>query len=158
MSATLQLGDGNWAGKSGGILGYHTYQADRLKYLPNELTFTRASTATYVDRDGLIKTAASGVPRIDFLNNAKGQLLLEPQRTNLVTYSEQLSSWTNTYITVTDNSVISPDGTTNASEIKGNVGVNLSKYNLITTTSVIDTYTFTSYVKYGTQQIGRAHV
>ena len=56
-----------------------------------DLTFTRASTATRVNSSGLIESVASGVPRIDYLNGC-GQLLLEPQRTNLITYSEDLGT------------------------------------------------------------------
>jgi hypothetical protein len=57
-----------------------------------------------------------GYPPIDY-ENGKGKLLQEPQRTNLVLYSQQfnISGW-NQYnsATVTANTAISPDGTQNA--------------------------------------------
>jgi hypothetical protein len=53
-------------------------------------TFTRDSTGTYVDSDGLIKTAAVDEPRFD-RDPVTGEslgLLIEEERTNLVTNSE----------------------------------------------------------------------
>jgi hypothetical protein len=58
-----------------------------------DLTFTRASTATRVNSSGLIESVATGVPRIDYTGGGCGKLLLEPQRTNLVTYSEEFNNW-----------------------------------------------------------------
>lgn len=58
-------------------------------------------------------------PRLDYepLNPTCPHLLLEPQSTNLVTFSENFNSnlYTETNISVTSNSIISPDGTKNAS-------------------------------------------
>jgi hypothetical protein len=58
------------------------------------------------------------VPRIDYTGGGCGKLLLEPQRTNLVTYSEQFDNagWAGSAI-VTANTVVSPDGTQNADSI-----------------------------------------
>ena len=58
-------------------------------------------------------------PRIDFSDSADGALLLEPQRTNLVSYSEDFSNgtWSKTGLTVSSNQIISPDGSLNADEI-----------------------------------------
>ena len=84
----------------------------------NLITFSRASTGTFVGSNGLIQTAASGVPRFDH-NPATGEslgLLVEEARTNLVTYSEQLNNaaWssisTGTPV-VTPNILAAPDGT-----------------------------------------------
>jgi hypothetical protein len=84
-----------------------------------DLTFTRASSATRVNAQGLIETVASNVPRIDYTGGGCGSLLLEPQRTNLLTYSEAFDNWSlKTGITVLSNQLISPNGTLNASEIK----------------------------------------
>jgi len=89
-----------------------------------ELTFTRASTATRVNASGLIESVASGVPRLDYSGGAScPSLLLEPQRTNLVTYSEQFDNadWVKTDATVTANAASSPDGYTNAESILDNL-------------------------------------
>jgi hypothetical protein len=50
-------------------------------------TFARATTATYVDRDGALKTAAANIPRFDY-NAGTGSLLIEAAGTNLLTASE----------------------------------------------------------------------
>ncbi len=96
------------------------YKADTLySFTPTDasgdLDFTRASTATRVNEDGLIEEVASGVPRIE-----DGALLLEPQRTNLITDSEDFSDaaiWTKNYVTISTNAATAPDGTTTADEI-----------------------------------------
>jgi len=61
----------------------------------------------------------SGLPRLDYLNSTCPRLLLEPQRTNVATYSEQFdnAAWSKTKATVTANDTISPDGYTNADKI-----------------------------------------
>ena len=57
-----------------------------------DFDFTRASTATRINSQGLIETVASNVPRLDYSNGDCPSLLLEPQSTNLITYSEDLSN------------------------------------------------------------------
>jgi hypothetical protein len=80
-----------------------------------QLTFTRASTATRVNASGLIETVASGVPRLDYLDSTCPKLLLEPQRTNLVQYSEQFNNaWWAGSGSVTANTATAPDGTISA--------------------------------------------
>ena len=66
----------------------------KTKALDPRITFTRASTATFVGADGLIQTAASGAPRFDH-NPATGEslgLLVEEARTNLLLNSATLST------------------------------------------------------------------
>lgn len=52
------------------------------------VNFSRSSTATYIGKDGLLKTAAVNEPRFE-----KDGLLVEGQSTNLVTKSEDLLTW-----------------------------------------------------------------
>ena len=66
-----------------------------------DFNFSRATTATRINKDGLIETVGSNVPRlnypmIDGVVSGCPSLLLEPARTNLVTYSEDFSQsyWT----------------------------------------------------------------
>ena len=58
----------------------------------------------------------ANVPRLDYLGSTCGKLLLEPQRTNLVQYSEQFDNayWIKSNATITANTTVSPDGTQNA--------------------------------------------
>jgi hypothetical protein len=84
-----------------------------------QLTFTRASTATRVNASGLIEEVASGVPRLDYTNSSCPKLLLEPQRTNLVRYSEQFdnAAWTKSGVTISANAATSPEGDTHADSL-----------------------------------------
>ena len=85
MATTFKFGNGNWAVKEDYALAYNDENGN---FKPLPFDFTRASTATRVNKDGLIENVPSGKPRIDFLNNSKGHLLLEPSRKNDLTYSE----------------------------------------------------------------------
>jgi hypothetical protein len=127
MSNTLKFGNGEWYGKEGTILAYNS---ENNNYKPLPFTFDRDSVATRVNKQGLIETVGSDQPRIDYLNDSNGALLLEPQRTNLVEYSEDFSnSWWNkqTFGTGVEASVITttelaPDGSTNAFLVTLNSG------------------------------------
>ena len=118
MANTLKFGNGQWATGNGTALAYND---ENSNFKPLPFDFTRASSGTTVNQSGLIETVGSGIPRIDFLGNTKGALLLEPQRTNIVYISELL----NTYFTtkssgavITDNYGISPNGLQNSSRIQ----------------------------------------
>ena len=116
MANTFKFGNGNWATKEDSVLAYND-ENNNFKPLPFD--FTRASTATYVDSDGLIKTAGNGEARIDYTDSTDGALLLEPSRSNSVTYSEDFSKsyWTKSGPTLTYNQGTSPDGENNATKM-----------------------------------------
>jgi hypothetical protein len=61
----------------------------------------------------------SGLPRLDYYDSTCPKLLLEPQRTNLASYSEQFNNaaWSTQEINVTANAAIAPDGTQSADNI-----------------------------------------
>jgi hypothetical protein len=109
MAETLNLGNGNWGVKKDSLLGYNSENGN---FKPLPFDFTRASSATVVNKAGLIETVGSGEPRIDFSNDVKGALLLEPTRSNLITYSEDFSNaaWSKFRTTITPNTIISPSG------------------------------------------------
>ena len=139
MAATLKLGDKIWATQEGSLLAYNS-ENNNIKPLPFD--FTRASSATRVNKQGLIETVASGVPRIDF-TDSNGALKLEPQRTNLVGYSEDFSQWFQIgTATITSNYGVSPDGTQNSSRLQ----MNASDKIYITVASSGD-ISFTVYLK-----------
>jgi len=86
-----------------------------------DFDFTRASIATRVNAEGLIETVASGVPRLDYpiLNGVVQScpaLLLEPARTNELLYSQELDNawWAKTDVSISANSIASPDGSLTA--------------------------------------------
>ena len=138
MANTLKFGNGQWATGTGTALAYNDENAN---YKPLPFDFTRASSATVVNQQGLIETVGSGEPRIDFKDDAKGALLLEPTRSNLVTYSNDFSnaSWNNPS-TVTANTKISPSGLQNADTVTSTL------YKFISATNGLD-YTVSAFVK-----------
>ena len=120
-----------------------------------DLTFTRASSATRVNAEGLIESAASNIPRIDYSNGC-GSLLLEKQSTNLVTYSEDFSNaaWSKNSLTVTSDSAISPDGTLNATKITKSASNSLIRTFIATSGA----NTFSVYVKKGSLSWVRLYI
>lgn len=64
----------------------------------------------------------ANIPRIDYLGGGCGKLLLEPQRTNLQTFSENIDNavYGKTNVTISTNATTSPDGYSNADKIVEN--------------------------------------
>ena len=85
----------------------------------NLFTFSRASTGTFIGSNGLVQTAASGVPRFDH-NVATGEnlgLLAEPERTNLTVPSNTRTAiFPSSGVSVNDTGV-GLDGTTTGTTI-----------------------------------------
>ncbi len=120
MANTFNLGNGSWAQKTEKLLAYN---AENDNYKPLPFDFDRSTGATRVNRQGLIETVGIDEPRIDFLNNTKGHLLLEPQSQNTATYSNDFTqgiifnasnqaSLTNSVLT--SNQATSPNGANDA--------------------------------------------
>jgi hypothetical protein len=90
-------------------------------------------------------------PRLTYnpVNPTAPSLLMEPQRTNLVTFSEQMdnAAWTKTNVTITANDEVSPDGYTNADKITDNA--NNTQHRVSQTISVTSgtSYTASIFVK-----------
>ena len=100
-----------------------TYSSD------GDLSVTRATTATRVNSAGLVE--------------------LVPY--NLLTYSEQLSNWTNIqFVTVTDNVETAPNGTLTASRINETAVTNVHRLFLNPTVSA-NKHTYSVYLKAGTR-------
>jgi hypothetical protein len=99
-------------------------------------------------------TTRLNMPRVDYLNNSNGSLILEPQRTNLITYSEDFSQsyWSKSSITVTDG-FISPSGDLTASKFtEGSTNINHQIYRAIAGTAG-NTYTLSGFFKKGERDI-----
>jgi len=123
-----------------------------------DLSVTRATTATRVNSSGLISSVASNVPRLDYTNGSCPSILVEPQRTNLALYSEQFDNvtWLKGQSTVTANTIISPDGNTNADilfELATTSTHNVASSNLISFVSGTS-YTISIYAKNNTSGRG----
>ena len=136
------------------------YKASKVySVLPTDGTgdfdFTRSGNATRVNSEGLIELVTTNVPRlnyplIDGVVQGCPSLLLEPQRINLVQYSEDFSNtyWAKNNSSITSNAAISPDGTLNADKLVENTSASekLMQRVLSVTTSTI--YTASVFVKY----------
>jgi hypothetical protein len=72
-----------------------------------DMDFSRAGEATRVNAQGNIEEELSNIPRIDYTDGGCPSLLLEPQSTNLVQYSEDFSgsSWTNFRSAITSSQI-----------------------------------------------------
>lgn len=93
------------------------------------------------------------VPRLTYQNGGGGcpSLLLEPQRTNVATYSEQFdnAAWSKINATVNANILVSPNGTQNADKFVENNGTGTKWiYNVPTVTSG-SVYTYSVFAKKG---------
>jgi hypothetical protein len=120
------------------------------KTLDPRITFTRASTGTYVGSDGLIKSATTNEARFDH-NPTTGEslgLLVEEARTNLSLYSEDFSNvyWVKTSCTITSNESTAPDGTLTA-DLWTNTASPGTIENSITKDLTVRTYTASLWVK-----------
>ena len=97
-----------------------------------------------IDNISVKEYTANNLARVDYDGTASS-LLVEPLRTNLTPYSEDLSQWTLVNGTLTPNATVSPDGTQNAGKVAfNNTGVDLKK-----TITVVagQTYTISFYIK-----------
>ena len=92
----------------------------------------------------------SGLPRLDYLNSTCPRLLLEPQRTNVALYSEQINNaaWISSNVTITANNTNSPDGYINADKVASNTSnASHSIGPALTTFLSSTTYTSSVFVK-----------
>ncbi|MDX7860218.1 hypothetical protein SJR95_09210 [Aeromonas caviae] len=93
------------------------------------VNFSRNSTATYIGKDGQLKTAAANEPRFE-----KEGLLIEGQSTNLVIRSADMTQWpwsgaaagTGVVPVVTGNYASAPDGSQTATRLVMNKGAGSS--------------------------------
>ena len=112
-----------------------------LRGMSNALFSVSSVSVKEVTRDN--------VPRIDYTGGGCPHILAEPQRTNLITYSEDFTQWTKVNYTVQSNVGISPSGNNDASSLTnpsgggGNIKQN-------TTVTASTNYTFSFYAKRGT--------
>jgi hypothetical protein len=93
------------------------------KALDPRITFTRASSGTYWDADGVLQTATTDEPRFTH-NPATGEslgLLVEGAATNLLTYSDDFANaaWASSSANgvVISNQATAPDGTMTADKV-----------------------------------------
>jgi|688.fasta_scaffold02993_10 hypothetical protein len=131
----------------------------RSKKLDPRITFTRSSSATRTNAQGLIETVSANVPRFDHsYNSSTGSvnslgLLIEESRTNLTTYSEDYSNNSFTSdILISTNTITSPDGATTADTLTANIngGSNTCYVDKNFSISSNTDYTYSVFLKAGT--------
>ena len=147
MANTLKFGNGEWATKEGSTLAYNDENGN---FKPLPFDFSRSTSATRVNKEGLIEVVSNNEPRIDFSNDAKGALLLEPSRSNVVTYSESFdnAAWAEANLIVTVNQIASPDGNINADLLETTL-TEESRIRQTTTQSGSTAFTFSCFAKKG---------
>ena len=105
-------------------------------------------TGTSAAQSGILED----MPRLDYSGGAScPSLLLEPQRTNLITQSEFIgsSSWTKTRTTSVANQLISPDGNLNAYKLSETADSGLHAVSINTSVVNGTTYNFSVFAKKG---------
>jgi len=149
MANTLKFGNGEWYGKKDTILAYND---ENSNFKPLPFSFDRASSATVINKDGLIETVGSGEPRIDYKDDSKGALLLEPSRSNILPYSEDFinAAWAKQNVTINSNQIIAPDGTLTADKIIDNSTNSAHRITDGNTTSSSGSFTYSIFLKKGT--------
>ena len=149
VNPSIQLGtDGNWAIKEDNLLAYKKLGS---RFFNREFDFSRGTTATFIGEDGLIQESAIDVPRIDFADDTTGHLLLEPQSTNLVAYSEDYNTgWNRQSGNISNGGsglfYLSPTSNVIKYESTGQ-GFNQMYYQLPSPVTIGTTYTQQGYVK-----------
>jgi len=121
----------------------------------NLITFTRASSGTFVNSEGLIQAASTDVPRFDH-NTTTGEslgLLVEESRTNILLQSNQFdTTWTNSNSSETAAAGTAPDGTNTAWELRDTVDAVTTSHVIQQTIAATSglTYTASIWAKAGT--------
>ena len=75
-----------------------------------------ANQSIYIKDVSVKESTKNNLARVDYDGTASS-LLVEPERTNLIQYSEDFSQWSDNQVTIEPNAIISPDGTLNASRM-----------------------------------------
>jgi hypothetical protein len=139
-------------------LGITTSPSSLSSLVPvnDTMVFWGAQLETGVLTDYIPTTTAAvsvgpvaNVPRLDYLGSSCPRLLLEPQRQNLVTFSEQINNaaWVQEQVTITANATTSPDGTINADKVIANATAGDKYVAQIFTVGIGNAFTTSAYFK-----------
>lgn len=121
-----------------------------------DMTVVRATTATRTNSNQLIETVGTNIPRLNYDSNGSASILLEPQRTNLMTYSQDFtnSKWDKNSTSIVSSNNLSPNGTLTATRLTTTDTINPTLQQVITGT-ISASYTTSFWVRRisGTAQI-----
>jgi uncharacterized protein involved in tolerance to divalent cations len=126
----------------------------QLEQRASVTAYTPTTTQPITNYSPVMMTAPAGVARFDN-NPVTGEslgLLIEEQRVNLLTYSEQFDNvaWTATNCSVAANAIVAPDGALTADKVKASAGTNQKSINRNgsqVTATIGTTYTYSVYLK-----------
>jgi hypothetical protein len=130
----------------------------RSKKLDPRITFTRTSSATRTNAQGLIEVVSTDTPRFDHsYNSSTGSvnslgLLIEESRSNLITYSEQFdnAAWSKVRTSASANvaETTAPNGTNSAEKLVEDTSPSTDHFiNLDASGSTSATYTASIFIK-----------
>ena len=108
---------------------------------------TSESTQLSIDNVSVVEVNRDNLARIDYLDDAAGVLLTEPQSTNLVTNSNDFSNASLDNAIITSNLLTSPSGLTNTNKVIASVANSTHSIFLIPSVSSSTKYTFSLYAK-----------
>jgi len=118
--------------------------------LDPRIAFTRSSSGTYIDSSGIIQTASTDVPRLDYSPTTLAPLglLIEEQRTNLALNSgEVLSGGTGGVVVA--NQITAPDGSLADFFQEDTSSIEHYAGDRVVTVTAGTTYTWSFYAKLG---------
>jgi len=135
---------------------------DALQYLPQEVSFSRASTATYWDSAGVLRTAPAGTPRFDFdpVGLVCRGLLIEEARTNTLWPSGDLShaNWGKSALTVSADTTAAPDGTTTANKLQEDTSTGIHYMSGVASITAGQSVVFSAFIKAGERSRGQLQI
>lgn len=124
-----------------------------LREIDQVWSLLRATAGSYVDGRGNIVVAPSEKLRV-----SNGGLLVEPERTNLVRWSEDFTdgAWDEIRASITPDAIIAPDGTLSGAKLVEDTTPSSSHFvRQILTSSPSTTYTTSVYLKAGERTFAR---
>ena len=120
-----------------------------------DFEFRRPGSATRTTQDLLIETVTDNIPRIDY-SGGVGHWLFEPESTNIIEYSSDLSAWNKLNSTVTQSNLLSLDGVNN-SYLYESTATNSYIYKEVSLQNLTE-YTLSFFVKSNTSTNVKADV
>ena len=132
------------AGSNGSYIFYYTAVSN------STLTIERNGTPTdlYIENISVKEATIDNLPRVDYTDGTSS-LLVEPQRTNLLTYSEDFTNWNAGEAVVVSNQLTSPSGEITADKLNALNPTNQQYISLSPTVSSGSVYTLSCFAKKG---------
>jgi predicted hotdog family 3-hydroxylacyl-ACP dehydratase len=165
LSATAGV-NRSWASGDSVLISDQSNSANNMTGTVTSYTAATQTLVVNVTSTGGSGTIASWrvgslMPRFDYdpVTLAAKGLLIEEQRVNLLTYSEDFSNaaWTKTNASVTSNATVAPDGATTADKLVEDATTNFHRVQQ-TVTATNATHTYSVYLKAGERTSGALQI